>query len=103
MNMIKKRSLINVFKRKPIDEASRFYGMYTDILQVSSHTVGSGGGGEDEGARSVESFSTTATVDNNPGTGRALDMYFFQPLRWRIERLAMRFIWQQNAASLHLR
>ena len=91
--MIKKRSLINVFKRKPIDEASRFYGMYTDILQVSSHTVGLDGDGEDEDedAWSVESFSTTATVDNNPGTGRALDMYFFQPLGRRIERLAMRF------------
>ena len=80
-----------MFKRKPIDEASRFYGMYTDILQVSSHAVGSGGGCEDEDARSVESFSTTATVDNNPGTGRALDVYFFQPLGRRIERLATRF------------
>ena len=80
-----------MFKREPIDEANRFYGMYTDILQVQSHTVGSGSGGEDEDARSVESFSTTATVDNNPGTGRALDMYFFQPLGPRIERLAMRF------------
>ena len=57
--MIKKRSLINVFKRKPIDEASLFYGMYTDILQVQSHTVGSGGGCEDEDAWLVESFSTT--------------------------------------------
>ena len=80
-----------MFKREPIDEANRFYGMYTDVLQGQSHTVGSGGGGEDEDARSVESFSTTATVDNNPGTGRALDMYFFQPLGRRIERLAMRF------------
>ena len=80
VNIIKKRSLINVFKRKPIDEASRFYGMYTDILQVSSHTVGSDGGCKDEDVRSVESFSTTATVDNNPAMGRALDMYFFQPL-----------------------
>ena len=64
------------------------------VLGYSSGAVtplGSGGGGEDEDARSVESFSTTATVDNNPGTGRALDMYFFQPLGRRIERLAMRF------------
>ena len=51
VNMVKKRSLINVFKRKPIDEASLFYGMYTDILQVQSHTVGLDGGGEDEAAR----------------------------------------------------
>ena len=93
VNMIKKRSLINVFKRKPIDEANRFYGMYTDILQVQTHTVALDGDGEGEGedASSVESFSTAATVDNNPGTGRALDVYFFQPLGRRIERLAMRF------------
>ena len=63
----------------------------TRIFFRCRHTVGSDGDGEDEDARSVESFSTTATVDNNPGTGRALDMYFFQPLGRRIERLAMRF------------
>ena len=45
----------------------------------------------DNDARSIESFSTTATVDDNPGTGRVLDTYFFQPAGRRIERLAMRF------------
>ena len=56
------KELNKCFKRKPIDEASRFYGMYTDILQVQTHTVGLDGDGEDEDARSVESFSTTATI-----------------------------------------
>ena len=42
-------------------------------------------------AKSIDSFSTTATVDDNPGTGRVLDTYFFQPAGRRIERLAMRF------------
>ena len=49
---------------------------------------------EDDGdgdAKSIDSFSTTATVDDNPGTGRVLDTYFFQPVGRRIERLAMRF------------
>lgn len=45
----------------------------------------------DDDARSIESFSTTATVDDNPGTGRVLDTYFFQPAGRRIERFAMRF------------
>ena len=46
---------------------------------------------DDGDTRSIESFSTTATVDDNPGTGRVLDTYFFQPVGRRIERLAMRF------------
>ena len=46
---------------------------------------------DDGDTRSIESFSTTATVDDNPGTGRVLDTYFFQPAGRRIERLAMRF------------
>ena len=45
----------------------------------------------DGDTRSIQSFSTTATVDDNPGTGRVLDTYFFQPAGRRIERLAMRF------------
>ena len=45
---------------------------------------------DDGDTRSIESFSTTATVDDNPGTGRVLDTYFFQPAGRRIERLAMR-------------
>ena len=46
---------------------------------------------EDGDAKSIDSFSTTATVDDNPGTGRVLDTYFFQPAGRRIEGLAMRF------------
>ena len=46
---------------------------------------------DDDDAKSIDSFSTTATVDDNPGTGRVLDAYFFQPAGRRIERLAMRF------------
>ena len=46
---------------------------------------------DDGDAKSIDSFSTTATVDDNPGTGRVLDTYFFQPVGRQIERLAMRF------------
>ena len=46
---------------------------------------------DDGDAKSIDSFSTTATIDDNPGTGRVLDTYFFQPAGRQIERLAMRF------------
>ena len=46
---------------------------------------------DDDDARTIETFSTTATVDDNPGTGRVLHTYFFQPAGQQLERLAMRF------------
>ena len=46
---------------------------------------------DDDDTRSIETFSTTATVDDNPGTGRMLDKYFYQPAGWGVERLALRF------------
>ena len=35
---------------------------------------------------SFSSFSTMATMDDNPGTGRALDKYVIQPLAKKLER-----------------
>ena len=46
---------------------------------------------DDGDTGSTETFSTNATVDDNPGTGRVLDKYFYQPAGRRIERLALRF------------
>ena len=46
---------------------------------------------DDGDTGSIETFSTNATVDDNPGTGRVLDKYFYQPAGRRIERLALRF------------
>ena len=88
--MAKKRSLMRIFKRKPTDEASRFYAMHQGIPWTQAHITELEDDNDDD-ARSIESFSTTATVDDNPGTGRVLDTYFFQPAGRRIERLAMRF------------
>ena len=88
--MAEKKSLIAVFKRKPNDEASRFYAMCSDIPQMHSYIVELGDNDDGEDAGSIESFSTTATIDDNPGTGRVLDTYFFQPVGRRIERFAMR-------------
>ena len=79
-----------LFKRKSIDEAKRFYAMHQGIPWIQTYIAELD---DDNGndARSIESFSTTATVDDNPGTGRVLDTYFFQPAGRRIERFAMRF------------
>ena len=89
--MARMKSLTKVlFKRKSIDEANIFYTMYSGIPWAQAH-ITEMEDSDDDDARSIESFSTTATVDDNPGTGRVLDTYFFQPAGRRIERLAMRF------------
>lgn len=40
---------------------------------------------------STSSFSTNATMDDIPGTGRTIDTYLYQPLGRKIERFAMRY------------
>ena len=85
------KSLTKVlFKRKSTDEANLFYTMHSDIPWTQAY-ITEMEDDDDGDTRSIDSFSTTATVDDNPGTGRVLDTYFFQPAGWRIERLAMRF------------
>ena len=39
---------------------------------------------------SISSFSTNATMDNIPGTGRTLDMCFYQPVGRAIEKFALK-------------
>lgn len=52
---------------------------------------------DDDDGNSMISIATMETVDDQPGTGRSIDTYMYQPAgRW-IERLAMRF----TIASLH--
>lgn len=52
---------------------------------------------DDDDGDSMISILTMETIDNQPGTGRFLDTYIYQPLGRRIERLAMRY----TIASLH--
>ena len=89
--MTKGKFSLSLFRRRPIDEEEYFYAMHPRIPQsLRANTTGVID--DDDGdVKSIESFSTTATIDNNPGTGRVLDMYFFQPAGRQIERLAMRF------------
>ena len=47
-------------------------------------------GENDTDASSLASFSTNATMDNNPGPGRIIDTYIYQRLGRKVERLALR-------------
>ena len=42
--------------------------------------------GDNISIHSFSSFSTMATMDDNPGTGRVLDKYIIQPLAKKLER-----------------
>lgn len=41
---------------------------------------------DDSDKTSIESFSTMATMDNNPGTGRIMDMYIYQYFGKKVEK-----------------
>ena len=43
---------------------------------------------DEDDASSISSCSTNATMDNIPGTGRTIDMRFYQPVGRAIERFA---------------
>ena len=45
---------------------------------------------------SISSCSTNATMDNIPGTGRTLDMYFYQPVGRAIEKFALKIAIRLN-------
>ena len=51
--------------------------------------------GEDD-TSSINSFSTMATMDNIPGTGRTLDMCFYQPVGRAIEKFALKIAIRLN-------
>ena len=87
--MAKKRSLTRIFKRKTTDEATRFYAMHHGVPWTQAYIAELDNDNDDD-ARLIESFPTIATVDDNPGTGRTVDKYFFQPIGRKIERFAMR-------------
>ena len=60
---------------------------------------------EDDDTLTINSFSTNATVDNNPGPGRTIDTYFYQPAGRAIEKLALKIaigfrIWQPSPTQI---
>ena len=51
---------------------------------------------DEDDASSISSCSTNATMDNIPGTGRTLDMCFYQPVGRAIEKFALKIAIRLN-------
>ena len=77
-----------------------------NILHPPPHVQGSSQGGDVTADRdSINSFSTNATMDNIPGTGRSIDMHFYQPVGRAIEKFALKIgmrlnIYQPSPAQI---
>ena len=51
---------------------------------------------DEDDASSINSCSTNATMDNIPGTGRTIDMCFYQPIGRAIEKFALKIAIRLN-------
>ena len=51
---------------------------------------------DEDDTSSISSCSTNATMDNIPGTGRTIDMCFYQPAGRAIERIALKIAIRLN-------
>ena len=51
---------------------------------------------DEDDTSSISSFSTNATMDNIPGTGRTIDMHFYQPVGRAIEKFALKIAIRLN-------
>ena len=51
---------------------------------------------DEDDTSSISSFSTNGTMDNIPGTGRTLDMHFYQPVGRAIEKFALKIAIRLN-------
>ena len=51
---------------------------------------------DEDGTSSISSCSTNATMDNIPGTGRTIDMCFYQPVGRAIEKSALKIAIRLN-------
>ena len=51
---------------------------------------------DEDGTSSISSCSTNATMDNIPGTGRTIDMRFYQPVGRAIEKFALKIAIRLN-------
>lgn len=56
----------------------------------------------DDDGRSIDSFSTTSTADNIPGTGRTVDNYLYRPIGGFIERLVRSPVISPSSGALNL-
>lgn len=68
-----------------IDVGRPFFGGYIEDTED-----GDDDGDDDSDTWSISTVSTNATMDNNPGTGRIIDICIYQFLGRKIERFANR-------------
>ena len=87
IDMLDNQALKRLFRRDSRDTSDRFYDAWT--TQPFAHANGARNDDDKGDTRSVSTLSTTATSDDNPGTGRTLDKHVFQPLGRKVENLAM--------------
>ena len=87
------------FKDKDLNQVAEFDEVF-DLSQYDTGWNASHGTSayieDEDDASSISSCSTNATMDNIPGTGRTIDMRFYQPVGRAIERLALRIAIQLN-------
>ena len=76
---------------------------FDDMFSLSQYNAGWNTGygtsayiEDEDDASSISSFSTNATMDNIPGTGRTIDMCFYQPVGRAIEKFALKIAIRLN-------
>ena len=81
------------FKDKDLNQMAEFDDMYGLIRYDTGWNASYGTSAyieDEDDTSSISSFSTNATMDNIPGTGRTLDMCFYQPVGRAIEKFALK-------------
>lgn len=73
-----------------VDDIDRISSAFKQYGIFGRHCNGPDEDATEDDASSVSSFSTTATMDDNPGAGYTIDKYFYQPVGRRIEKIAFR-------------
>ena len=59
---------------------------FSDTNDILSDVYGIDPVSGDHDSSSINTYSTTATMDDNPGTGRTIDTYFYQPAGRFVEK-----------------
>ena len=87
------------FKDKDLNRMAEF----ADMFDLSQYHTGWGACNgtsayieDEDDTSSISSCSTNATMDNIPGTGRTLDMCFYQPVGRAIEKFALKIAIRLN-------
>ena len=87
------------FKDKDLNQMAEFDDMYGLIYYDTGWNASYGTSAyieDEDDTSSISSFSTNATMDNIPGTGRTIDMRFYQPVGRAIEKFALKIAIRLN-------